>query len=109
MVDFDPAVGAEIQKTRPALVVQNDLANRYSPTTVVLPITSRGVRSVRLLSEVLIEAPEGGLYADSIVLVGKIRALDTIRLRKLLGRVAPKTMGEVENALALHLGFIWRI
>ena len=35
LVNFDPTVGAEIKKTRPALVLQNDIANRYSPITIV--------------------------------------------------------------------------
>lgn len=41
LVKFDPTVGAEIQKTRPALVLQNDIANRGSPITIIAAITSR--------------------------------------------------------------------
>ena len=41
LVNFDPTVGAEIRKTRPALVLQNDIANRYSPITIVAAISSR--------------------------------------------------------------------
>jgi mRNA interferase MazF len=39
LVNFDPTVGAEIKKTRPVLIVQNDIANRYSPITIVAAIT----------------------------------------------------------------------
>lgn len=38
LVSFDPTVGAEIQKTRPALVLQNDVSNEYSPITIVAAI-----------------------------------------------------------------------
>jgi mRNA interferase MazF len=41
LVNFDPTIGAEIRKTRPALVVQNDIANRHSPITIVAAITSK--------------------------------------------------------------------
>ena len=41
LVSFDPTVGAEIQKTRPALVIQNDIGNQYSPITIVAAITSK--------------------------------------------------------------------
>jgi mRNA-degrading endonuclease toxin of MazEF toxin-antitoxin module len=40
LVNFDPTLGAEIKKTRPALVLQNDIGNRYSPLTIVAAITS---------------------------------------------------------------------
>lgn len=44
LVSLDPVVGSETGKTRPAIVVQNDLANRSSPTVTVIPITSRADR-----------------------------------------------------------------
>lgn len=60
VVRFDPTLGAEIQKTRPALVLQNDIANRFSPITIVAGITSQ-FDSKLYPTEVLIKAPEGGL------------------------------------------------
>jgi mRNA interferase MazF len=58
LANLDPTVGAEISKTRRVLVVQNDVANRYSPIAIVAAITSRfGERLYP--TEVLIEAPEG--------------------------------------------------
>ena len=41
LVSFDPTLGAEIKKTRPALVIQNDIGNRHSPITIVAAITSK--------------------------------------------------------------------
>ena len=41
LVNFDPTVGAEIQKTRPALIIQNDIGNQYSPITIVAAISSK--------------------------------------------------------------------
>ena len=53
LVNFDPTLGAEIRKTRPALVLQNDIANRHSPITIVAAITSPFLRST-LPTEVFI-------------------------------------------------------
>jgi len=44
LVSFDPALGAEIQKTRPALVLQNDIGNTHSPVTIVATLTSNAAR-----------------------------------------------------------------
>ena len=57
MVNFDPTPGAEIRKTRPALVLQNDIANRHSPITIVAAVTSHfGDRLYP--TEVFVEAPD---------------------------------------------------
>ena len=48
LVNFDPTVGSEIKKTRPALILQNDIANQYSPITIVAAITSAMRRTTTL-------------------------------------------------------------
>ena len=105
LVAFDPTLGAEIRRTRPALVVQNDSANRHSPITIVAAVTS-SVDDRRYPTEVLIRAPEAGLVVDSIVLLNQIRPIDRRRLVKRLGRVEPPTMRRVERALRLSLGLL---
>jgi mRNA interferase MazF len=105
LVSFDPTLGAEIQKTRPALVVQNDIANRFSPITIVAAITSSWDSSL-YPTEVLIQAPEGGLAADSVVLLNQIRSIDRQRLVRRLGRASPETMERVDRALMLSLGLV---
>jgi mRNA interferase MazF len=57
--NFEPTVGAEIRKTRPALVLQNDIANRHSPITIVAAVTSKFDETL-YPTEVLVTAPEGG-------------------------------------------------
>jgi len=102
---FDPTIGAEIRKTRPALVLQNDIANRHSPIIIVAAITSSSDDEL-YPTEVLIRANEGGLGRDSVVLLNQIRSLDKIRLRSRLGRLRAATMGHVDRALALSLGLV---
>ena len=73
LVNFDPTLGSEIKKTRPALIIQNDVANRHSPITIVAAITSKFDDSL-YPTEVLIAAGEGGLKQDSVVLLNQIRS-----------------------------------
>jgi mRNA interferase MazF len=105
LVNFDPTIGAEIKKTRPALVIQNDVANRHSPITIVAAITSRFDEEL-YPTEAFIEAPEGGLNVDSVVLLNQIRSIDTKRLVKRLGRLDPSTMLAVDQGLEISLGLI---
>jgi mRNA interferase MazF len=105
VVSFDPTLGAEIQKTRPALVLQNDIANRFSPITIVAAITSQ-LDAKLYPTEVLIKAPEGGLERDSVVLLNQVRSIDRQRLVRRLGRVTAETMRDVERALAISMGLV---
>ena len=103
LVNFDPTIGAEIKKTRPALVIQNDIANRHSPITIVAAVTSKF--DERLYpTEVLIRPPEGGVSEDSVVLLNQIRSIDKARLIKRLGALKPTTMQKVDQALQISVG-----
>ena len=104
-VSFDPALGAEIKKTRPALVVQNDIANRFSPVTIVAAIASR-FDAILYPTEVEIRAPEAGLDADSVVLLNQIRSIDRRRLVRRVGRASQDTMRRIDRALVLSLGLV---
>lgn len=106
LVRFDPSVGAEIQKTRPAVVIQNDVGNRASPVTIVAAIRSRRDPGRIYPTDVLVPKGEGGLTAESVVLANQIRSVDKRRLGKRLGRLRPGTMGQVEQALLISLGLI---
>ncbi len=105
LVTYDPTLGAEIRKTRSALIIQNDVANRYSPITIVAAITSQ-VDEPLYPTEVLVRRPEGGLAVDSMILLNQIRSVDKQRLFKRLGRVTPETMRGVDHALLVSLGLV---
>jgi mRNA interferase MazF len=105
LVSFDPTVGSEIQRTRPALILQNDIANRHSPITIVAAITSQFAEPL-YPTEVLITPPEGGLTTPSVVLLNQIRSIDRQRLMRRLGRVTAGTLERVNRAIQLSLGLI---
>ncbi|KAM3093248.1 type II toxin-antitoxin system PemK/MazF family toxin [Phormidesmis sp. 146-35] len=86
LVSFDPTLGSEIKKTRPALILQNDIANLHSPITIVAAITSQ-FEDPLYPTEVLVQTPEGGLGNDSVVLLNQIRSIDKQRLIKRLGNL----------------------
>jgi len=106
LVRFDPVEGSEVGKTRPALVLQNDIANRTSPVTIVAAISSQFNPTHLYPTEVLIKAGEAGLTIDSVVLLNQIRTIDKARLLSLSGKVEPKTILEIERAIKVSFGLL---
>lgn len=114
-VEFDPVKGSEQSGLRPALVVQSDLGNRFSPTTVVAAIT-RTIPPQSYPFIVIIEPEESGLPARSAVNCAQIATIQqtgtTSRLRpprgstrlEPIGRLDTEKMRAVDAALAFNLG-----
>ena len=105
LVCFDPTVGAEIKKTRPALIIQNDIGNRYSPISIVAAISSQ-FNDTLYPTEALITPPEGGLREPSVVMLNQIRSVDKRRLIKRLDTLTPATMERVDQALRISVGLV---
>lgn len=106
LVSFDPTVGAEIKKTRPAVVVQNDIANRWSPITIVAAVTSTSDDGRTYPTQVAVRAPAGGLRTDSTILLNQLRSVDRARLVRRMGMLNAETMVAVDRALLLSLGLV---
>lgn len=104
-MDFDPTIGAEIRKTRPVLVIQNDIDNRHSPITIVAAISSQ-IAGERYPTEVELQPPEGGLTRPSVVLLNQIRSVDKRRLVGRLGRLKRGSLLRVDRALQIALGLV---
>jgi len=103
-VDFEPVRGHEQDKVRPALVIQNNVGNQYSPTIIVAATTS-GQRA-RYDVNVAIKAPEGGLVRDSLVLLNQIRTVDKSRLDRYWGHISEESIARVDEALRVSLGLV---
>lgn len=101
-VCLDPTVGAEINKTRPALVVSNDINNQMAQTVTVIPITSATEKVYPF--EVFLSSSKSGLTKDSKVKCNQIRTVDKKRLVKRIGSIASDKMKEIESSLCIHLG-----
>ena len=105
-VSFDPTVDHEIKKTRPALVIQNNIGNRYSPLTIVAAITSK-VSPVPYPVEVVIEPTStNGLGVRSAIRLDQIRTVDRQRLIKRLGQIDRSIMTKVDEAIRISLGLV---
>ena len=103
LVNLDPVIGSEVGKTRPAIILQNEMANRTSPTVTVIPLSTKVERVFPF--QVLIPAGEGGLPRESKALCEQIRTLSTRRLLERLGTLPPERMNEIRAALDRHLWF----
>ena len=99
---LNPVVGSEQGGDRPVLVTQNDVGNKYSPTTVIVPITCK-LTKMRLPTHVLIPKAVG-LTANSLALVEQIRTIDCTRLGEYIGRIGDKVQVEIDAALAVCVG-----
>jgi len=102
LVNFDPTVGAEAKKTRPAAVVSNDINNAHSPIISLSPITSNVTKVYSF--EVEIPPKAAGLRVRSKVMVNQTRAIDKVRLVKKMGHLPSGIMVQVDRALKLHYG-----
>jgi mRNA interferase MazF len=101
-VKLDPSVGREYMKTRPCLVVQSDLLNKYSQVTIVAPIT--GAENVKQgPTYVPISKGEAGLPKDSLIVCHQLRTIDESRFGKVYGEAKPETMLKVAQALKIVL------
>ena len=100
---LDPVLGSEQGGTRPVLVVQNNVGNKYSPTVIVLAVTSRTGKA-RLPTHISLCGEELGLDRDSVVLLEQIRTIDKRRLRGKMGTLGEKEMHRVDGAIAVSFG-----
>jgi mRNA interferase MazF len=105
LINFDPTTGSEIKKTRPALILQNDVANEHSPITIVAAIASKFDDNL-YPTEVEISAGEGGLRQDSVILLNQIRSIDRLRLVKRLGKIEDSTLKRINLSIKISLGLI---
>ena len=102
LVNLDPVLGSEEGKTRPALVIQNDLGNKYSPTTIVAPITSKKF-SKEFPTNVQITAKDSGLEKESTILLNQIRTIDKSRIIKRLDKLNEQIIEKVDLAIKISL------
>lgn len=106
LVSFDPVVGSEASKTRPAVIVSNNTANAAAvrsdrATVTVVPLTSNTARVHPF--QVLLPAPATGLDQDSKAQAEQVRTIAVARIARPVGWVPAELMGALDEALRLHL------
>ena len=101
-VRFDPTEGREIRKTRPAVVVSNNVACRFDAVVQVVPITSLPQRALRPY-ESRCGSRSSGLPRPSRVVANQIRTVSRQRLGQVLGRLTPDEVAALNRALQIQL------
>ena len=102
-IKLDPTVGAEVQKTRSCLIVQNDIMNQYGLLTVVM-LFRPGSKQAPYIVNVK-ATPINGLDQDRFIDVGQIRAVDYRRILGLVGVLEEQYWEPIRTALDVVLGF----
>lgn len=104
LVNLDPIIGKEIGKARPAVIIQNDIGNKFSPVTIIAPISSIKEITKPLPIMIFLENGEGGLNEASYVDCGQIRTIDKgKRLITKFGSLNKSKMNEIDKALKISL------
>ncbi len=97
-VEFDPAVGSEVRKTCPAVIISNDAANRNLARVVVVPVTSNVERQYPGEAVVMVAGQKSKAMADQIM------AADKSRLKSQAGTLSKSDLKAVEDAILVHFG-----
>ena len=99
--DLSPVVGSEQGGVRPVLVIQNDVGNKYSPTLIITPLTSKAKKLAQPTHVII--GKSFGLTEYSYALLEQIRTIDRTRLLEYVGHVDESVMVKVDDALRVSL------
>ena|SRR3989344_2241751 len=102
LVNFEPVRGSEQGGIRPSLVIQNDIFNKYSPTTIVAPITSKLFKK-EYPTNVTLKKEDSRLNQDSTVLLNQIKTIDKSRIIRKISLLDFYSMKKVDLALKISL------
>ena len=103
--DLSPVIGSEQGGTRPVLILQNDIGNRFSPTVIVAAITAQ-IQKAKLPTHVEIDAEKYGFERDSVILLEQLRTIDKSRLTDKITQLDEELMEKVTIALEISLGLV---
>lgn len=98
-VNFDPSIGGEIRKKRPAVIISNNAANKYLNRVQVVPLTSKTDRIYPSEALVMINRKESKAMADQLTTISKMRLIN------LIGTVSDVDMQKIEEAIKIQLDF----
>lgn len=103
--NLNPVIGSEQGGVRPVLIIQNNIGNKYSPTTIIAAITSK-IKKAKLPTHVELSAAEFNLEKDSVILLEQLRTIDKRRLKEKIAHLDDEIMSEIDRALMISLGLV---
>ena len=101
-VNLGKKTGSVQAGKRLGVIIQNDVGNKYSPTTIIAIITSRNTKA-KLPTQHWINKGQGGLICDSMVECEQIRTIDKSRLKKFMGTIGEKDQEEINRKIKISL------
>jgi mRNA interferase MazF len=101
-VRFNPAVGLEIRKTRPAVVVSNDVACRFDSVIQVVPVTQLPDRPLRPY-ESRVDSPSSGIARPSRAVANQIRTISKVRVGEVIGVLSDRELRDLDQAMRIQL------
>lgn len=104
MADLGQTIGSEQGGRRPVIIIQNNIGNYYSPTTIIAPITTKMAKST-LPTHITISKKDG-INITSIAMLEQIRVIDKERLIKKLGQISHEEMQYLNKSLLISIGVI---
>lgn len=103
--NLSPVIGSEQGGSRPVLILQNDIGNKYSPTIIVAAITAQ-ISKGKLPTHIELKADECNLERDSVVLLEQLRTIDKKRLRNKITTLDENIMKSVDEAIRISIGLM---
>ena len=103
LIDLSDYIGSEQSGIRPAVVVQNNMGNIHSPTTIVCPLTSK--KKDLEATHVILRPEDAGVIKESVVLCEQVRVIDKSRIKKKLGEVTNlQKIEDINQKISISLG-----
>ena len=103
LADLGRTAGSEEKGVRPVLIVQNDLGNKYSPTTIIVPITRRIEGEYKIPTHIQVE-PFGKMLYKATILAEQIKVIDKQRLKYYIEELPNESMKKVDYAMTVAIG-----
>ena len=101
IADFGDGVGSEQCKRRPAILIQNYIGNKYSPTTIIVPLTTSIKKIKQATHAIIAKTVDNGLKADSMALCEQVRAIDKKRICSKIGVITDE-----ETMKKIYLAYV---